>query len=270
MVAAGLLGQLELEISHVTRQRNGYKRRNDGSMRPFGGLNVLLFGDWWQIPPVAGQALFSNPDPEKAESQTALHGMNLFWGPPEIAVRNVRELTKPVRCSDAWYNTFLTQCRSGSLGENMYNFFHGFPTGLPTSVEDRRLPTEVQLLLVKATCSCDGCTNVGGDAEFYEPWKQRFLEDGMTGCELVLNECAECKKERQRRRRVLTPSEEITKEMRQPPFDTAPALFGKKKRASILYSAFTVKRICKGERPKTVLVLLARYSATSRRSRSTR
>ena len=64
MVAAGLLGQLELEISHVTRQRNGYKRRNDGSMRPFGGVNVLLFGDWWQIPRVAGQSLFSNQDPE--------------------------------------------------------------------------------------------------------------------------------------------------------------------------------------------------------------
>ena len=115
-----------------------------------------------------------------------------------MAVRRVRELTKPVRCSDAWYNAFLMQCRSGTLDENMYNFFHGFPTGLPTSVEDRRLPTEVQLLLVKASCSCDGSTKVVSHTEFYEPWKQRFLADGVTGYELVSSECAECHRERQR------------------------------------------------------------------------
>jgi hypothetical protein len=225
MVAAQLMGQLESAISKVTRQRNGYKNRQNGSVRPFGGLNVLFFGDWWQIPPVAGTALFGNPDPSKYTSYTAYHGLSLLWGSPEMAVRKVRELTKPVRCSDAWYNAFLMQCRSGTLAENMYNFFHGFPTGLPTSVEDRRLPTEVQLLLVKASCSCDGSTKVVGHAEFYEPWKQRFLADGVTGYELVRNECAECHKERQRRRRVLNPSEEIKEEMRLPPLDTAPALF---------------------------------------------
>ncbi len=67
----------------------------------------------------------------------------------------------------------------------------------------------MQLLLAKASCSCDGCTKVVSDAEFCEPWKQRFLADGVTGYELVSSECAECHIERQRRRRVLNPSEDI-------------------------------------------------------------
>jgi hypothetical protein len=207
MVAAQLLGQLELEISKVTRQRNGYKRRKNGSLRPFGGLNTLLFGDWWQIPPVAGTALFGQP--QKTISLTAVHGMNLFWGSPEEAVRTVRELTRPVRCTDAWYNAFLMQCRSGSLKENMYNLFHGFPTALPTRLEDRCLPTEVQDILYKTPCRCDDWKDVAADAEFYEPWIKRFLADGVTGYELVSSECAECHSERQRRRRVLNPSEDI-------------------------------------------------------------
>ncbi len=113
--------------------------------------------------------------------------MNLLWGSPEMAVWKVKELLKPVRCSDAWYNAFLMQCRSGTLG--------------------------------------DGSTKVVGHAEFYEPWKQRFLADGVTGYELVSSECAECHRERQRRRRVLNPSEEMKDELRLPPFGTAPALF---------------------------------------------
>ncbi len=42
MVAAQLMGQLESAISKVTRQRNGYKSRQDGSVRPFGGLNACF------------------------------------------------------------------------------------------------------------------------------------------------------------------------------------------------------------------------------------
>ena len=57
---ARLWGQLELEISNVRRKKNGYKKRRNGKLRPFGGLNTLLFGDWWQIPPVAGAALVGN------------------------------------------------------------------------------------------------------------------------------------------------------------------------------------------------------------------
>ena len=69
MVAAQLMGQLESVISTVTRHRSGYKSRSGGSMRRFGGLSVLLFGDWWQIPPVAGTALSDNP--QKAPTHTA-------------------------------------------------------------------------------------------------------------------------------------------------------------------------------------------------------
>ena len=52
-----LLGQLEILVSKVVRRRNLFKRRPDSSSKPFGGINVLLFGDWWQLKPVSGTAL---------------------------------------------------------------------------------------------------------------------------------------------------------------------------------------------------------------------
>ena len=61
MVSAKLFAQLSRIVQKVVRVRSGYKRRPDGSERPFGGINVILLGDWWQLRPVAGTALFSNP-----------------------------------------------------------------------------------------------------------------------------------------------------------------------------------------------------------------
>ena len=61
MISAQLMGQLELLINKVLRKRGGYKVRPDGTSRRFGGLNVLLFRDWWQLKPVTGTALFSDP-----------------------------------------------------------------------------------------------------------------------------------------------------------------------------------------------------------------
>ena len=48
MITAQLFGQLELVVRKVIRKRSIYKTRPDGTERPFGGVNVLLFGDWWQ------------------------------------------------------------------------------------------------------------------------------------------------------------------------------------------------------------------------------
>ena len=47
MVSAQLLGTLELILGKAVRKRSGYKMRPDGTERPFGGINVILLGDFW-------------------------------------------------------------------------------------------------------------------------------------------------------------------------------------------------------------------------------
>ena len=129
MVSAQLLGQLETFVNRVVRQNSGYKKRSDKTPRCFGGINVLLFGDWSQIKPVGGTALFSNPD--DAPTETALHGLMLLWEDGPNAVHKCWELTTSMRCQDKWYNAFLTECRAGNLSKEMYNSIHGFPTQSP-------------------------------------------------------------------------------------------------------------------------------------------
>ncbi len=136
MISAQMLAQIDLLTAKVVRKRSGYKVRADGSARPFGGLNVLLFGDWWQLKPVNGTTLYS--DPQKAPTQTAYHGMQLLWGSPPNAAHRCWNFEDSLRCDDAWYNDFLDQCRRGDLHEDTYNLSQGVPTTAPVSVLDRR------------------------------------------------------------------------------------------------------------------------------------
>ena len=46
MVSAPLLGQLELAVAKVKRKRDRYKLDADGQERPFGGVNMIFFGDF--------------------------------------------------------------------------------------------------------------------------------------------------------------------------------------------------------------------------------
>ena len=61
MVSAELFGALEYVAKKVIRSQYTYKKRPDGSTRPFGGVNVLACVDWWQLPPVGGTSLCGNP-----------------------------------------------------------------------------------------------------------------------------------------------------------------------------------------------------------------
>ena len=45
MVSGGLQIVLESIVTWVVRSRAGYKRRTDGNIRAFGGINLLVFGD---------------------------------------------------------------------------------------------------------------------------------------------------------------------------------------------------------------------------------
>ena len=116
MVSAELFGALEYVVRKVIRQRGAYKVRRDGSHRRFGGVNVVAFADFWQLPPVGGTSLFSNPT--QASPGLAMDGMCLLWDGGEDSVRKCWSFEQPMRCVDAWYNEFLRQCRFGELSED--------------------------------------------------------------------------------------------------------------------------------------------------------
>ena len=99
MVSAGLLHALDKEVSRVVRQRGTYKMRSDDSedVRPFGGINLVVLGDLWQIPPVGGNIICSNP--LLAPSESVRKGLKLFWGDANC-VQKLWELVQPMRCDD--------------------------------------------------------------------------------------------------------------------------------------------------------------------------
>ena len=49
-----LPGTLEQVIAKAIRRSGTYKVRPDKSIRVFGGVNVVLCGDFWQLHPVTG------------------------------------------------------------------------------------------------------------------------------------------------------------------------------------------------------------------------
>jgi hypothetical protein len=140
-----LRGALENVVTRVIRKRSGFKMRLDGSERVFGGVNVVMCGDWWQLRPVGGTALFSVP--EECCSDTGRRALSLFRGAGVNALRGLWELSFPMRCPDPWYNRMMGLFRSGCLPLDAYNFFHGYPTSTPASWQ---LSQEVAL----HSCSC--------------------------------------------------------------------------------------------------------------------
>ena len=55
MVSAKLLADVDLKLRDVIRRIGTEKLDDAGGDRPFGGLNVLCVGDFWQLdPPLTG------------------------------------------------------------------------------------------------------------------------------------------------------------------------------------------------------------------------
>ena len=118
--------------------KSPWRYKADGkTVRPFGGVNVVFCGDFWQLAPTGQLALMSDVTSSKVlESAKGLYIMNMFWnGEHEDSLQTwtgperVLELTTNIRSGgDHWYSDFLDACRKGELQENDYNFLHGYPT----------------------------------------------------------------------------------------------------------------------------------------------
>ena len=73
IVETHMRGAVKKNHYPVRRQRRGGERP-----RPFGGVNTILCGDWWQLPPVHQISLCSNPFAK--DSGQAQRMKHMFWG----------------------------------------------------------------------------------------------------------------------------------------------------------------------------------------------
>ena len=90
--------------------RHGIKKTANEA-RIFGGLNVLSFVDWWQLPPVKQTAISENPF--VAHPANLLKIMNMFWTKDIDGINQRIELTEAKRCEDIWLLAYIQECRDG-------------------------------------------------------------------------------------------------------------------------------------------------------------
>ena len=128
MVSAELLGTLESVVREAVRVNGTYKKRPDGSTRPFGGVNLIMCGGFWQLQPVGGTFLADNP---LGACGLAEQAMLLFWDQSPNSIRNFWDLTKVMRCKDPWYNAFLSSCRDGRVGLTHIAFYMDYQLSHP-------------------------------------------------------------------------------------------------------------------------------------------
>ena len=93
MVSSQLLALVDVKLREVVRDLQRTKRDANQDTRPFGGLNVMLLGDFWQLPPPSGGCLSDIPVDfiqrarQYQPSPTVSHGQSLMWGGKECGIQ---------------------------------------------------------------------------------------------------------------------------------------------------------------------------------------
>ena len=183
MVSAELLAQLELRCREMIRDLGVSKySRNAGEARPFGGLNIILAGDLYQLPPPKGTFLGDIPwdlvaGRKASKRATGHHGQALLWGGGVAGMQGVTELVRCERTADAWLTEVQQQLRYGALTNENHAFLHGTPTAVPGS-----------WLSGQVTCGNKTCA--------------KLASDNVAPDQILARECHRCKHERCTRKRV--------------------------------------------------------------------
>ena len=112
----------------MRRARCNKCQRTDGSRIPFGGVNIIFCGDWWQLPPVRAPAIFSNPFLDKYEASEQ-RVLQMFWKKDQDSLTELFELTEAHRFKkDPWWGAVVNELRHGQESWESYCFINGLPT----------------------------------------------------------------------------------------------------------------------------------------------
>ena len=80
MVSAELLGALQYVVTKAVRFRGTFKKRRNGGIRAFVGVNLVMCGDFWRLHPVSGIFLvadFTEISPGRAADALTLLGLKV-------------------------------------------------------------------------------------------------------------------------------------------------------------------------------------------------
>ena len=96
MISAELLGALEAVVKTAVRVKGTYKKRSNGERRVFGGVNIVMLGDFWQLHLVSGTYLASDPLLIPAHG-LARNAADIFWSDGPDSIRRYWQLTELMR-----------------------------------------------------------------------------------------------------------------------------------------------------------------------------
>ena len=109
-----VLSSLQKTVHDSTRNQHTWKLRAARETRPFGGINLLLAGDFWQFPAVKATSLFANPFKQNV-SWGVRTMQKLIWDSSDKGMQNFFQLTVEHRCVDPWLSHVLRQARQGRM-----------------------------------------------------------------------------------------------------------------------------------------------------------